>query len=128
MRGSLKRVFAATALLVLSSSWVVGWSLEVHLAADDHHGVGSPDDGGRSGLEMALHGHAHAEGTPAHGHPVLGSVAAPIPRKPLVLIAAMIGDAPEVTLAGCSGRRLFLQAGPTHDPPPRPQAVSILRI
>ncbi len=127
MRRSLRCAFALPALLALSSSPTIGWSVTLHLTTDDHHSGGSPDHDGALGLEMALHGHAHAEGTPAHGHPFLGSVAAPIPGK-LLLVAATIGDAPEVVLAETSARRLLSEAGRTHDPPPRVEAPSVLRI
>jgi hypothetical protein len=99
-----------------------------HLATDDHHGAGSSDHGGALGLEMALHGHGHGEGTPAHGHPAVGSLASPSPGKLLLLIGSMIGDVPEAVVAEASGRRLLSQAGPTHDPPPSLEAVSVLRI
>lgn len=128
MRRPLKRAFAVAALLALPSSWAAGWSVAFHLATDDHHSAGSSDHGGALGLEMALHGHGHAEGTPAHGHPCIGSAAAPIPGRLLLLIGATIGDVPEVVRAEISGRGLLSEAGPTHDPPPRLEAVSVLRI
>jgi len=77
---------------------------------------------------MAAHGHLHAEGTPAHGHPVVVSVAAPIPGRLSLLTPAMTGNAPETAFAAVSGRGLAQQAGPNHDPPPRGASVSILRI
>lgn len=99
-----------------------------HLASDDHHDEGSSDHDGALGFEMALHGHRHAEGTPAHEHPGISSGAAPIPGRLLLLIGAMMGNAPEVALAEIPGRRLLSEAGPTHDPPPRLEAVRVLRI
>jgi hypothetical protein len=119
---------AVSALLALASSSAVGWSVALHLATDDHHGGGSPPHGDAVCLEIALHGHAHNEGSPAHGHPLLISVAAPIPGKLLLLIGAMVGDAPEAVMVATSGRQLLSQGRPTHGPPPRLEAVSVLRI
>lgn len=124
----MMRAGAGAALLALSSSWAVGWSVAFHLANDHHHDGNSPDHDGALGFEMVLHGHGHPEGTPAHKHPVVGSVAMAVPGKQLVLVSAMIGDAPEVVCGETSGHRLRLQHGPTHDPPSRLQAVSVLRI
>jgi hypothetical protein len=57
----------------------------MHLLGDHHHEGASPDN---AGVEIALHGHAHIEGTPPHGHPILGSVVAPLPGRILVPLAA----------------------------------------
>jgi len=127
VRPSLKRAFAVTALLALSSPSAIGWLLTFHLATGDHNDGHASNHTGVVGLEMAMHGHAHNEGTPAHGHPFVGSVAAPIPGKLLLLLGSLIGDAQEVMVAETSGRRLLLKVGPTHDPP-RIEAVTILRI
>ncbi len=128
MRRPLKRALAVAGLLALASSSVVGWTVALHLATDDHHRDGSSHHAGAVGLEMALHGHAHDERTPAHGHPLVTSVTAPIPGKPLLLIGAIVGDAPHVVVAATSGRPLLSQSGPTHDPPPRLESASVLRI
>ena len=128
MRRPLKRAFVVSVLLAMASSSAAGWSVALHLAIDDHHSEDRSHDGGVLGLEMALHGHAHTEGTPPHGHPVIASVAAPIPAKLLLLMGAMLGDAPERVATATSGRRARLQAGPTHDPPGALEAVSVLRI
>ena len=117
-----------TSLVALVSSSAVGWAVAFHLATDDHHGGGSSHHDGVAGLDMVLHGHAHGEGTPPHGHPLLTSVAAPIPGKLLHLIGSMIGGAPERVATAASRRRLVLQGGPTHDPPGALEAVSVLRI
>ncbi len=79
-------------------------------------------------MEMALHGHVHEEGTPPHWHPLLTSVAVPIPGRLLLTIGTMVGDAPEAVVTVASGSRLLSSRGPTHDPPPRYESVSVLRI
>jgi hypothetical protein len=128
MRHRLGRVRVVTALLALSASWAAGWAVAFHLATDDHHGPSAADRGGLRELEMAIHGHAHSEGTPAHSHTVVGGVAAPVPARLSLLAPAMTGDTPEAVLTATSGHRLASQAGPNHDPPPRGVTVSILRI
>lgn len=127
MRHRLGRVRVVTALLALSTSWAVGWAIAFHLATDDHHGLGASDRGGVGELEMAIHGHAHSEGTPAHSHTVVNNVATPVPGRLSLLAPVMTGDTPEVVLTAASGRRLPSQAGPNHDPPPR-TSVFVLRI
>lgn len=116
-----------SALLALVSPSAAGWAVAVHLAIDDHHGRGSSHRDGLRGLNMMLHGHAHGEGTPPHGHPLLTRGAAPVPGRLLLLVSAMIGDAPE-GVAITSSSRLLLQSGPNHDPPAAREAVSVLRI
>jgi len=128
MRHRLGRVRVVTALLALSTSWAAGWALAFHLATDDHHGHEASDRGGVRELEMAIHGHAHSEGTPAHSHTVVSSVATHVASRLSLLAPAMTGDDPEAVLTAASGRRLPSQAGPNHDPPPRGVSVSILRI
>jgi hypothetical protein len=125
---SVKRALAVTALLSVSSSWALGWSVAFHLASDDHHDDDSSHHDAALGLEMALHGHRHAQETPAHEHPGVSSVAAQVPGRLLLLIGTMVGNAPEVVFAEMPGRQLLSEAGPTHDPPPRLSAVSVLRI
>jgi len=115
-------------LLALASSSAVSWAVAFHLASEDHHLGGSSHQDGVAGLDMVVHGHAHGEGIPAHGHPLVTSVAAPIPGKLLLLIGAMVGDAPEVVAAAASGRRPLSPRGPTHDPPLRHESVPVLRI
>jgi len=119
---------AVTALLALVSPSAVGWAVAFHLTVDHHHDGGSSDHDDVVGLDMVLYGHAHDEGTPAHGHPLLTSVASPIPGKLLLLIGAMVGDVPDVVVIATCGLRLLLLRGPTHDPPPRLESASILRI
>lgn len=128
MRRSLNRGLAVTALLAVSSSWAGAWSSAFHVATEHHHDGDSPDHDGALGLQMVLHGHAHADGTPAHRHPVVASVAVPVPGKLLMWVSVMIGDAPEGVRGEISGRRLLAQRGRTHDPPPCPEAFSVLRI
>jgi hypothetical protein len=120
-----KRACALAALVAVVSPTAVGLALAIHLLSDHHHAGASPD---HAGAEMALHGHAHVEGTPPHGHPILRSVAAPLPGRILVPPAAFVGDAPEVVLGDPLGRRGLWGDGPTHDPPPRRVAPAILRI
>jgi hypothetical protein len=115
------------ALLAVASSWVVGGAVAFHYGTHDDH-AGGPAR--HSGLDLAtvVHGHAHTEGTPEHGHPFAGTMAAPLPGKQLLLIGAMIGDAPEIVGGETTRRPLLLRAGPTRDPPPRFEAVPVLRI
>jgi hypothetical protein len=128
VRRSLKRAFAVTALLALSSPSAIGWLLTFHLATGDHNDGHPSDHTGVVGLEMAMHGHAHDEATPAHGHAfVTGVVGAPMPGRLLLMVGSMIGDAQEVVGAEISDRRVFSEAGATHDPP-RIETVTILRI
>ena len=128
MRRPLKRARAVAGLLALSLSGVFGWAVVLHAALGDDHGVGSSHHDEVGGLEMALHGHDHDEDTPAHAHSFVTSVAAPIPAKQIPLIPAMVGDEPEIVVTLGSCPRLLSWRGPTHDPPPRPEAVSVLRI
>jgi hypothetical protein len=120
-----RRAYALTALVAFLSPPAAGLALAIHLVIDHHHEGASPDD---AGVEIALHGHDHIEGTPPHGHPILRSVAAPLPGRILVPPAAFVGDAPEVVLGDALGRRGLWGDGPTHDPPPRRVAPAILRI
>jgi hypothetical protein len=116
------------ALLAVASPWLVGAGLAFHHVTDDHHAAEPPTSRGALDLATVLHGHAHAEGTPEHGHPFAGSVAAPLPGKQLLLIGAMIGDVPEIVGGETPRRPLLSRAGPTRDPPPRFEAVPVLRI
>jgi hypothetical protein len=120
-----RRAFALTALVALLSPPAVGLALAIHLLSDHHHEGASPDN---AGVEIALHGHAHIEGTPPHGHPIVGSAATPLPGRILVPPAALVGDAPEVILGDPLGRRGLWGDDPTRDPPPRRMAPPILRI
>jgi hypothetical protein len=123
----LKQALAVGAAFAVSSSWLLGWSVVVHVT-DDHHHAQASDHSLEAGLEMAFHGHAHSEQTPAHGHPFIGGMAAPLPGKLLLMVEAASAVPHGLVIAEPTGRRLLSQAGPTHDPPPRPVAVSILRI
>lgn len=128
MRHRLGRVRVATALLALNASWAAGWGVAFHLATDQHHGHDTPGHGEAASLELAIHGHLHSERTPAHTHPLVASVAAPLPGRLILLAPATTRDAPEgIPTSTPPGRTLPSQAGPNHDPPPR-VSVSILRI
>ena len=120
-----RRAFALTALVALLSPPAVGSALAIHLLSDHHQDGASPDN---AGVEIALHGHAHIEGTPPHGHPIVGSAATPLPGRILVPPAALVGDAPEVILGDPLGRRGLSGDDTTRDPPPRRMAPPILRI
>jgi hypothetical protein len=111
--------------MALSSPLIV-WAVAFHIASHHHHVASSGES--QVGLQLALHGHEHDGDTPAHGHPLIASVAGPIPAKHLLLIAFTAGDAPEVVAATASGRRPWSSIGPTHDPPPRAESFSVLRI
>jgi len=115
-----------TALLALAASWAAGWAVAFHLASDDHGGRATSDGGGALGLQMAVHGHVHAEGTPEHGHPVVGSAPVPIRARLSLLAPVMTGDAPEVVLTAASSRWLASPSAANHDPPPR--SIFVLRI
>jgi hypothetical protein len=119
-----RRAYALTALVAFLSPSAVGLGLAVHLLSHDHH-AGSV---GHAGAEIALHGHAHIEGTPPHGHPMLGSVAAPLPARVQAPLATFVADAREPIPGDPLGRRALSGFGPTHDPPPRRAAPPILRI
>jgi hypothetical protein len=99
--------------------------LSVHVLSDHHDGAAAAEG---AGVEIALHGHAHVEGTPPHGHPVVASVAASLPGRMLVPVAAFLGDAPEAVVGDPLGRRALSWDGPLDDPPPRRAAPPILRI
>lgn len=118
------------ALLALSSSWAVGWVVAFHLASDHHHGRSSTDPAPVAlALELAAHGHVHAEGTPAHSHPVVGSAAARVPDRLSLLSPAATGATPEaVAYMPVPIRRAPCPAGPSHDPPRRAASPVILRI
>lgn len=116
------------ALLAQGASWATGWAVALHLASDGHGGRASSDGGGALGLQMAAHGHLHAEGTPVHGHPVVGSVAAPISGRLSLLAPATCRSVPEAVFRGPSSHRVLPPVSPNHDPPPRGTSVSILRI
>jgi hypothetical protein len=118
---------AVTALLVLSSSWGGAWAIAFHVATDDHHDRAASDRARTRGLEIATHGHPHAEDTPAHSHPVVGSVASSVPARLSLLAPAMIGTVLDAARGTAAGRGSSPHAGPNHDPPQR-ASVSVLRI
>jgi hypothetical protein len=97
-------------------------TLALHDALSDHHRHDQAADRGLLGT--TLHGHGHADGTPAHEHPLLGSsVTAPAgAAKPVALTgdAASPGLPPPRRVRGnmASARRSV-------DPPGR---VTVLRI
>jgi hypothetical protein len=125
---ALKRVLAVAAMAALSSSWAVGWSAALHVGTDHHHDGDPEDHEGALGLQMVLHGHPHTEGTRAHSHAFIGNAAMPASGKLIVSVTARIGDVPEAACGEISGRRVLSRGGPTHDPPPRLEAFSVLRI
>ena len=128
MRGSGgMRVLAVAMLAALPSSSVAGWAVAFHLAEPDHHTRPAQHRDGIAGLELALHGHAHEQGTPAHGHPLLTGGPARIPGKQILVIPAVLADAAELPAVG-RGFRPLVSGGPTHDPPPRPASRPVLRI
>lgn len=116
---------AVTALVALLSPSAVGLVLSVHLLSGHHNPAAAAES---VGVEIALHGHAHVEGTPPHAHPLVGSVAAPLPGRILVPSAAFLADAPEALLGDPLGRRALFWDRPMDDPPPRRAAPAILRI
>jgi hypothetical protein len=118
------RACALTALVALLSPSAIGLALALHLLSHDHHAASADS----AGAEIALHGHAHVEGTPPHGHPIPASVAAPLPGRVLAPLAAFVGESPELILGDPLGRRALSGYGPTHDPPPRRAGPPILRI
>jgi len=126
VRRSFKRAWAVTALLAVASPVALTVAVALHLA--DDHLDGSAHHGGARDLETVLHGHTHDKGTAPHGHPFLTSDPAPMPAKQQLLVAARVGDAPEPVVPVTSGRRLPAAGGPTHDPPGRVAAPSVLRI
>ena len=113
-------------LAALASPPAASWAVAFHLA-DDHHGGPQPRHDEIAALERALHGHSHEKGTAPHGHPVLTSCAAQASARPLLSIAATLGDVPLLPTPG-GGLRGLPPSGPTHDPPPRPASKPILRI
>jgi len=119
-----RRAYALTALVALLSPPAVGLALAIHLLSHDNHAA-SPAN---AGVEIALHGHAHVEGTPPHGHPIVGGAAAPLPGRILLPLAAFVANAPEFNPDDPLGRRALSGYGPTHDPPPRRAGPPILRI
>ena len=134
MRRAPRRILAVASIVALSSSWAVGWSAVVHVASDHHDDDRHHDDAdarhaadeSERGLQLMLHGHGHAGGTPNHRHPVTSSAAASLPGKLVVATVAVIGDVPEPATGACSTCRLLTLGEPTHDPPPR--STQILRI
>ena len=128
VRRPLKRALAVTALLAIASPAAFGCAVAFHLASDEHHGGGSAHEDSAAGLRVVLHGHSHGPGTPSHGHPFLTNAAVPIPTMQLLLVGAMVGDAPLVVVPVTSGWRPPTLRGPTHDPPPRIESFSVLRI
>jgi len=118
---------AIAALVALGAPSGAGWVLALHLADHDHANPASPmQEGGVVGLEIVLHGHSHAAGTPPHGHALMTSRTAPIPGK--LLIPVIAGDAPIIVDRLSSGRRPLSPRRPTHDPPSRLASLSVLRI
>lgn len=116
-------------LLSLCASWAFAWPVAVaaHLLADDHH---EHEPGAEAtGLAVALHGHAHDDDVPDHGHPFVGSVAGPVPGQDVLSLPAMVGLEPETPAAFLRGRGPWARPreAPSHDPPPRLEA-EILRI
>lgn len=117
----------AATLLAWPASWALGWSTALHLA-EDHHQESAPSNEHAVGLELALHGHSHSQGTPSHGHPLVTSVAAPLPGKVFAASLAAVGCGSGLVPTSDFAGRLLSPSGPTHDPPPRLPAFSVLRI
>jgi hypothetical protein len=125
MRRVLRRALAVVSIVALSSSWAVGWSAALHVAADHHdhdgHQVADTDHHAdresERGLQLVLHGHGHADGTPSHRHPVTSGAAAPPTGNLLLSAAAVCGDVPVLPAGACSSCRMPALGGPTHDPP-----------
>jgi hypothetical protein len=120
-----RRAGAVTALVALLSPPAFGLALAAHLLVDDHH-AGAP--AGDSGVELALHGHAHVTGTPSHGHPLVWSAAPVLPSGILAPLAVCPGDLADTALRDPLERRALSWDGPNQDPPPRRAAPPILRI
>jgi hypothetical protein len=62
-----RRALALATLFAFFSAPLVGWSVTVHLLADEHGECAAPESAESVALEIALHGHTHLEGTPPHG-------------------------------------------------------------
>jgi hypothetical protein len=124
MRLARRRLSAVAALAALLCPVVLGWAVALHHAGHDE----ADDAGSGAGIELALHGHSHVEGTPAHGHPVVGSVAAPLPERAVVVLAAFVGPSAALDPADLAKGRVQSGQRRPHDRPPRPPGTSILRI
>ena len=121
--------YALTALLALVAPTVIGFSIALHLATDDHHGAAESHEDDSVDLEMALHGHAHLQGTPSHGHPLLRSAGAATPAATNLVMSAILGGAPAARLFGSPDQHLLACVRPALERPPKPpKTTAILRI
>lgn len=126
MRWGLGRASVVVALISLSSSWAAGWATALHVATGHHHEHHATEPHEALDLEATLHGHPHAEGAPAHGHPLVSALVAAIPgRSNLRAPAAAIPAGPSAACpTNAMAERLRpSRAGTNHDPPPRTPLV-----
>lgn len=128
MQRSRRRAFARLALLALGWPTPLGWATALHAAGAGHAHGETPHHSRALPLDLALHGHAHGTETPPHGHPLFVGSAVPLPGKAHVLAGARVGNSPEPVVVARPGPRLRTPGESTHDPPPRNDTVSILRI
>lgn len=130
MQRARTRAVAAIALATLCSTSALAWAATLHAAIDHPHRDGAEHHGRtiRLDLALALHGHAHEDGTAPHDHPVLVSGATPLPGRAFLLIGATIGGVPEPAAIVLPRLGLPSAGGPTHDPPSPADAVSVLRV
>jgi hypothetical protein len=118
---------AVATLVALAASAMTGWAVAFHLTDPDHHVGSARHHDGIPGLVLVLHGHAHEQDTPAHGHPLLTSSPARVSGRQVLVMPVLLGEA-TVLLAAGAGMRALPIPGPTHDPPPRPLLRPVLRI
>jgi hypothetical protein len=127
VRRSLQRVGAVVVLLVLSAAWIAAGPVALHMAVHDHEQDHADEVEHRAlDVELAQHGHAHGEETPAHDHPVIGNAAFVTHR--VTSMALPIADAPGALLPPEPGPRLLSLAAPVPSPPPRHRTHAVLRI
>jgi hypothetical protein len=108
-------------LAAMLAPWVAVVRTTVHLAFDAHHHEEAPRDDLRDAATV-LHGHGHADGTPAHSHDATMAVAssqAPVPSLNLHPSATAFAST-----AFAAGATVLSRL----DPSPPPRAPIILRI
>ena len=127
MRRSLQRVGAVVVLLVLSAGWIAAGPVALHMALHEHeHDDGDEVEHRALDVELAQHGHAHGEETPAHDHPVVGNAAFVTHR--VTSMGLPIAEAPGAQFPLEPGLRLLSLAAPVPSPPPRHRTHAVLRI